>query len=54
VMYIYELTRGKNDWIREIGPRSEVCMRSIQVSEEIVSTGPVGYGVDELRINPAR
>jgi hypothetical protein len=35
-------TNGKNDWIREIGPRTEDWKVSCHVSGVIVSIGPVG------------
>ena len=47
-------TNGKKDWIREIGPRIDVSKVSCQVSVVIVSIGPVGYGLEALKINPAR
>lgn len=47
-------TKGKKDWIKEIGPRREDWKVSCQISGAIVSTGPVGNGNDALKINPAR
>jgi hypothetical protein len=47
-------TRGKNDWIRDTGPRMPDSRVSFQVSLVIVSIGPLGYGIEELKIRPAR